>query len=191
MGRVTVELLIVFVGVYSAFLLDDWQTARELRRERDRITALLQLGIERYQKLFEGFVLRHETVNADFRAALESGSVPDFGDTFYPAPQYPIEMIRHVLTRESYDVFSIDAYVPLTTFVNSLERLMDVEAKLVALSSQWDPLPPANHPDRDWLRARAVHRAKRYLTYLDIRMRISADLQKQATELRQLLASAG
>ena len=139
------------------------------------------------EKLFAGFVLRHDNTNPQFRAALDRGELPAFGDDFYPAPQYPIEMIDHVVTQESYGVFSVDVYVPLIAFQNALRRLMYVEEKLVELSTASEPLPPADHPDHSWVRARQEQRAERYYRYLEIRRRTSQELAERAKAIGEQL----
>ncbi len=182
-GKILLELLIVFVGVYAAFMLNNYQAERQAVRDRGHVIELLRVGLDRYEQLFGGFVQRHENINPQFRAALDRSELPEFGDAFYPAPQYPIEMIDHLVTEQSYGVFSVDVYVPLISFQNALRRLMYVEEKLVQLSAASEPLPPADHADRAWAQARQKQRAERYYAYLEIRKRTSQELVERAKSI--------
>ena len=136
------------------------------------------------EQLFGGFVPYHETHNAEFAAALQRGEVPDFGDTFFAAPQYPIDTINYLLTQTSYGLFSLDVYVPLTRFASGVQRMVYIEQKLVELAEQYDPAP---RDDSD--RARQRWRANRYLDYLEMRKRTSASLQQQAQQIKSLLGA--
>ena len=171
------EMLIVFVGVYLAFLLSGYQETKKVEREGARVVALLQVGLEYYEKLFEGFALRHENVNAAFRSQLENNEIPEYWQGgFYAAPQYPIDVINFVLTKESYKVFALDVYLPLTSFANAMQRVMYVEEKLVSIAEQYEPLPAKSNPEYDRVFAQQRVLAARYLRYLDMRKSISEEL---------------
>jgi hypothetical protein len=75
-GRWTAELLLVFVGVYAAFWLNDYQQHRQDAERRDQILASfegqLREGIE------SGKINRakQEQKAAEFRRALDAGEMP-------------------------------------------------------------------------------------------------------------------
>ncbi len=174
------ELIIVFIGVYLAFLLANHQQERQARQERERVIGLVRLGLERYESLFAGFVQGHASRNATFRAALEAGEVPDFGGDYFPAPQYPIDVINHILTSESYAVLAQDLYVPLAAYVNAIQRMMYIEEKLAQLADRYEPLPIPPAEDA-FLRQR--HLAIRYYGYLERRKSTAEELATRSTEL--------
>ena len=186
--QLILELFIVFLGVYLAFLLSGFQERSQRMDDRKKVLELLDIGIERYHELFEQFVLGHQKRNLEFRQRLEGGVIPYFGDITYPAPQYPIDSITFILTDESYDLFEVGLYIPLTGYVNAFERLMYVEEKLVHLSEQYQPLPPESHSEYQYQRSIQLQHAQRYLRYLDIRKSICEELVERSEELSQLLA---
>src|SRR6187200_935269 len=75
-GRWTAELVLVFVGVYAAFWLNNYQQRQQDAERRDRILAsieqLLQQGIE------SGKINRakQERRAAEFQRALDAGEMP-------------------------------------------------------------------------------------------------------------------
>ena len=181
-ARIAVELLIVFVGVYAAFLLDDYRQQRVSRADHERVAALLRVGVARLGEVFANIESYHADYNASFRERLEAGEVPDFGRTHYPAPQYPIDVIGYVLNRQTYGQFALEDYVPLTEFASAVQRLMYVEEKLVQLAERY--VPEAALADDD-VRRRAQLRydAERFLVYLDMRQRTAGDLARRAREI--------
>jgi hypothetical protein len=75
-GRWVAELLLVFVGVYAAFWLNNYQQRRQDAERRDRILASLE------QELREGIEsgkinrAKEEREAAGFRRALDAGEMP-------------------------------------------------------------------------------------------------------------------
>src|SRR6187397_1652998 len=75
-GRWTAELVLVFVGVYAAFWLNNYQQHREDAGRRDQILAALE------QQLREGIDsgkinrAKQEQKAAEFRRALDAGEMP-------------------------------------------------------------------------------------------------------------------
>jgi hypothetical protein len=76
LGRWVAELLLVFVGVYAAFWLNNYQQRRQDEERRDRILASLE------QELREGIEsgkinrAKEERETAGFRRALDAGEMP-------------------------------------------------------------------------------------------------------------------
>jgi hypothetical protein len=76
LGRWTAELLLVFVGVYAAFWLNNYQQRRQDADRRDQILASLE------QQLHEGIEsgrinrAKEEQRAAEFRRALDAGEMP-------------------------------------------------------------------------------------------------------------------
>ena len=76
-GRWTAELVLVFVGVYAAFWLNNYQQHRQDAERRDQILASLE------QQLREGIesgkinrAKEQEQKAAEFRRALDAGEMP-------------------------------------------------------------------------------------------------------------------
>ena len=75
-GRWTAELVLVFVGVYAAFWLNNYQQHRQDAERRDQILAALE------QQLREGIDsgkinrAKQEQKAAEFRRALDAGEMP-------------------------------------------------------------------------------------------------------------------
>src|SRR6185369_15302942 len=75
-GRWVAELLLVFVGVYAAFWLNNYQQRQQDEERRDRILASIERTL---RDGIEGGKInraKEELVAADFRRALEAGEMP-------------------------------------------------------------------------------------------------------------------
>ncbi|MBT33920.1 MAG: hypothetical protein CMO01_30015 [Thalassobius sp.] len=185
------DLIIVFIGVYAAFVLSDLQADWKKQKETQHILELLKSGVDRYESTFGGFAVWHVKHNQAFRDKLAKSEIPEFGNAYYPAPQYPIDVIDHVLTEESFKVFPVDIYVPLAGFSNAIQRMMYVEEKLVEISERYEPLPYKENPDYERVFRQQRQLAYRYWQYLEKRMNIAQELEKRAKELGEQLNKIG
>src|SRR2546429_1345913 len=75
-GRWTAELLLVFVGVYAAFWLNNYQQHRQDAERRDRILASLEQELRRGIESGKIAGAKEEQQAAKFRRALDAGEMP-------------------------------------------------------------------------------------------------------------------
>ena len=179
---VAVELLIVFVGVYLAFVLNEYQEAERNREKRETVIELLREGLEQYGRLFEGYAQFHTAEGDRLRLMLAEGELPDLGGAFYVAPQYPIDVINHVLTNESLEVFDTELYIPLTEYAARMQRIMSVEAQITEIGNRYIAV---TRSDPRYQEQR--HLAGRYLLFMESRGRIAGELAERSRRLNEML----
>ena len=75
-GRWVAELLLVFVGVYAAFWLNNYQQHRQDAERRDRILASLEQELRRGIESGKIAGAKEEQQAAKFRRALDAGEMP-------------------------------------------------------------------------------------------------------------------
>ncbi|WP_395373301.1 hypothetical protein [Marinicella sp. W31] len=182
-----VDLIVVFIGVYLAFIFAEYQQDQQRHKETQKVIGLLQIGVSRLESSFNGAVGFHERFDENFSAQLEAEVIPHFGFQTYVAPQYPIDQIKYIITSESYDVFDLDLYVWLTEYSNAIQRIMYVEEKIVQMSDRYQPLPPESDPAYARIYGQQMYLAKRYLQYMNMRGEISGQLANMSVALNKKL----
>src|SRR5436309_15765107 len=75
-GRWAAELLLVFVGVYAAFWLNNYQQHRQDAERRDRILASIEQELRRGIESGKLEIAKEERKASDFRRALDAGEMP-------------------------------------------------------------------------------------------------------------------
>jgi hypothetical protein len=75
-GRWTAELVLVFVGVYAAFWLSNYQQHRQDAERRDRILASLEEELRRGIKSGKLETAKEEREATEFRRGLDAGEMP-------------------------------------------------------------------------------------------------------------------
>jgi hypothetical protein len=76
LGRWAAELLLVFVGVYAAFWLNNYQQHRQDAQRRDQILASLEQEFLRGIESGKIIGMKQEQQAAEFRRALDAGQMP-------------------------------------------------------------------------------------------------------------------
>jgi hypothetical protein len=76
LGRWTTELVLVFVGVYAAFWLNNYQQHRQEAARRDQILAALEQQLQEGIKSGKTNRAKQEQKAAEFRRALDAGEMP-------------------------------------------------------------------------------------------------------------------
>src|SRR5262249_35410161 len=79
LGRWAAELLLVFVGVYAAFWLNNYQQHRQDAGRRDLILASLEQQLRKGIESGKINRANQEREAAEFRRALEAGEMPPLG----------------------------------------------------------------------------------------------------------------
>ena len=75
-GRWTAELVLVFVGVYAAFWLSNYQQHRQDAERRDRILASLEEELRRGIESGKVETAKEEREATEFRRGLDAGEMP-------------------------------------------------------------------------------------------------------------------
>jgi hypothetical protein len=75
-GRWVAELVLVFVGVYGAFWLSNYQQHRQDAERRDQILASLEQTLREGIESGKTATVREERDAAEFRRALDAGEMP-------------------------------------------------------------------------------------------------------------------
>ncbi len=185
------DLIIVTIGVYVAVIFSEKKAENEKLRQGERMIELLEVGITHYAETFTGFVEYHDRYNAEFREKLDNNLIQNYNATIYTSPQYPIDVIHYILTNESYEVFTVDFYIPLAAFANNIEQLMYVEEKLVQCAERYQKIPGSDHPDYEIIVNQQLQNAERYYQYLELRKTKSKRLAAMAKTILIQLEKVG
>jgi hypothetical protein len=88
-GAWVAELVLVFVGVYAAFWLNNYQQHRHDAERRDRILASLEQELRRGIESGKTVTAQEEQRAAEFRRALEAGQMPPLGPFVFTTDYSP------------------------------------------------------------------------------------------------------
>lgn len=118
--RWTAELLLVFVGVYGAFWLNNFQQHREARHRHDQILAELESEANETIANMTSQRATNQRDLAEFRRALTAGEMPRLG-TFSFSSDYSATDTATLLQSGGYQLLDIKTIFALRK-VESVER---------------------------------------------------------------------
>lgn len=112
MGRWLGELLLVFLGAYAAFWLNNYQEHQEEQRRHEQILAALESEVAEAigSACAEG--ARQEKVAAEFRRALAAGEMPLLGMFTYTTDYSPTDTATH-LQSGGYQLLNVKTLLAL------------------------------------------------------------------------------
>ena len=90
-GRWTAELLLVFVGVYAAFWLNNYQQHQQEAERRDQILAALEQQLSKGIDSGKKNRAKQEQKAAEFRRALDAGEMPPLQPFVFITDYSPID----------------------------------------------------------------------------------------------------
>jgi hypothetical protein len=91
-GRWVAELVLVFVGVYAAFWLNNYQQHQEQLKRRDQILAYLQQRLEDGIASAKTDGAREEKLVAEFQRSLDAGEMPPLRPFFFTTDYNPADI---------------------------------------------------------------------------------------------------
>jgi hypothetical protein len=184
LGRWAAEVLLVFVGVYGAFWLNDYQQHQQDEERRDRILAsierTLRAGIE------SGKINRakEEREAADFRRALEAGEMPPLAPFVFTTDYNPGDFAT-MLQAGGIQLLDLDTLTALRNDESVIRWGLSRIARYQKLSDEL--IVPNLDPDISFFYDPATKKLrKRFEIYpeaLEATVKFAYDLERTHTDL--------
>ncbi|MGH8093580.1 MAG: hypothetical protein ACREIF_08915 [Chthoniobacterales bacterium] len=137
LGRWAGELLLVFVGVYAAFWLNNYQGHRQEAQHRDRILATLEDQLRKGIESGRINGARQEREAADFDRALKAGEMPRLRPFVYSTDYNPGD-ISALLQSGGVELLDVKTLLALREFesvvrwgLSDLERYQKLSDALI------------------------------------------------------------
>lgn len=169
-GRLFIlELLIVFVGVYMAFLFQSYGEARKEERERQRIFAALKTELEFFRVIMPGRAGYSRRVYRELSEVREQGKYRDFSGWRFLEPQYKYQMIEYAINHQNSNIIDFETFQLLQKFYTNLKRLEQAERLMMEMAQRYKYIPP-DMPEKDPLtivmKAENFQNFKRLIEYV-------------------------
>lgn len=124
---IILELFVVFVGVYMAFLFQQYAEDQKLRQEKDKVLMSLKAELDDFRTSFNRYADFQDSVNRQWDSLFAIREVGDFYSWRYLEPQYNYRIIEYALNQEGTDVVNFDLYEELSNLHSFIKRLEHAE----------------------------------------------------------------
>lgn len=186
-----VELVIVFVGVYGAFLLSEYRADRQDDERRQQIYQALLTEVQEIGDNTNGFIASFGPGVERFQQALEAGEMPRPSSVFFTVSYTP-HMWNATLQSEGLDVLELDVLYEVSGLYNQLEMAFGLLNELQVLSR--DVLTPNLDADLSEfydLETQQLRPKYQWYRYLSSNLMARAEIvQQEADSIEVLLRDA-
>ena len=117
----------IFVGVYLAFLFQNYSEQKKIDREKDKVLMSLKLELEIFRTSFPEFSAFQKAQNEKWDSLFNARETADFYTWRYLEPQYNFQVIEYALNQKGTDIVSFELYEELSALYSNIKRLEHAE----------------------------------------------------------------
>jgi hypothetical protein len=185
-----VELIIVFVGVYAAFLLDDVRTQKRNQRKSVQIyKSLLEQVTRDSIDMHKTFTMLDTLVILPYLTAHEKGLMPELKPLFIGSAGYSTRTWEAILATGGLDILDIELIENMESYYFHIHILVDHMKKLESLSVQ-QVLPNLDKPRTEFYdpETRTIREEYRwYMQTLASMQKLNKDILQENSRLLETL----
>ena len=137
----TLELLVVFVGVYLAFLFQSYSEQQKNKGEQEKVFVSLKNELDQLRMELPGFsdYQYREIERWDSLANLRQ--VEPFYGWRYIEPQYNFKVIEYAINIEGADIISFELYEQLLELYSEIKKVEHCERLMTEYAGRYKNIP--------------------------------------------------
>lgn len=140
---VLIDLAIVIIGVYCAFLIQSYSKTAQNRKEKEHVLSALKLEMEFFRYRMYETSLGMAAKSNELIAVQNEGDYANFSDFRFIEPQYDYQTIQYALNLENPDIVDFELYNVLQSLFVEIKKIEHVERLITETSRQYKSLPAA------------------------------------------------
>ncbi|WP_370090031.1 hypothetical protein [Ekhidna sp.] len=138
---VLVDLLIVIIGVYCAFLIQSYAEQEKNEKEKDRVITALKYELEAFRFQMTEFSLGMISYAQELSSTLKEGDYANFSDFRFIEPQYDYQTIQYSLSLQNPEIVDFELYNTLQSLFVEIKKMEHVERLITETSRRYHTLP--------------------------------------------------
>ena len=138
--NIILELFIVFLGVYAAFLLNNHSENQRVKAQKKKVMSSLKQELEQMRAFYPGQQSYQLNVIKDWQKKLNNGQVGDFYTWRYVQPQYNYTVVEYAINTRETGIINFDLHNQLLKVYAGLKQVEYAEEKMTALAIEFHPL---------------------------------------------------
>ncbi len=132
------ELLIVFIGVYLAFVFQSYAEDKKIHKEREKVLVGLKLELEEFRTSFGQFADFQQNKVEEWDSLFNINEVGNYYGWRYIEPQYNFMIIEYALDQKGTEIVSFDLYDKLSRLYGEIKKLEHVERLMTTLGMRYN-----------------------------------------------------
>lgn len=135
------ELLIVFVGVYLAFVFQEYAEENKLSQEKEKVLMSLKSELEEFRISFPGFADYQQARLDEWDSLFDAQETATFYNWRYLEPQYNFKIIEYALDQKGTEVISFELYTELSRLHSFIKRTEHAERRMTDFGDKYNLIP--------------------------------------------------
>ena len=135
------ELIVVFLGVYLAFVFQNYSANKQIKTEQEKVLIGLKEDLEYFRFFFPGYAVNAKKLVRDWNEVHAQNSYIDFSDWRFLQPQYDYTAVEYALDADA-DVINFELNSAVAEVYQELEKLRHVETLMTELAMTYTVVPP-------------------------------------------------
>ncbi len=134
------ELVVVFLGVYLAFLFQSYSEDQKLETEKEKIMIGLKDDLEYFRVFFPGLSGSMKSTISEWEELIENDTYRDFSGWRFIQPQYDYTVVEYALNADA-EVIDFDMNSDLSKLYTELEKLRQAEELITQIALNYKDVP--------------------------------------------------
>lgn len=137
------ELLVVFIGVYLAFLFQSYTEQRKNESEREKVLVSLKKEVEKFRISSPLNANGQRTQLSKWREAFKKGETTRFDNWRFLEPQYNFQVIEYAINLQGTEIIEFELYEAVSELYRQIKQLEHAERRMTQRSDQYNLVPEA------------------------------------------------
>ena len=134
------ELIIVFLGVYLAFLFQNYSANKQVETEQTKVLIGLKEDLEYFRLFFPGFSSNAERLVQNWNEVYSSNSYADFSTWRFIQPQYDYSALEYALNADA-DIIDYELNSIIAEVYQELQKLRHTELLITEIAMSFQAVP--------------------------------------------------
>lgn len=142
---VVIDLVIVIIGVYCAFLIQSYAEEQKSQRMKEQVLTALKFELEAFRIQLPEFA----DYVRDYLKDIQAEENPDISGWRFVEPQYSYKIVEYAMQLENGDIIDFEMYDNLQKLYVSIKQLEHVERLITNRGGAYKrlvPELPKDHP---------------------------------------------
>ncbi len=132
-----VDLLVVIIGVYIAFLIQSTATEKKDEREQIKVLSGLKYELEVFRILFPGRSDYAINQLEKWKVSEKNERYIDFSNWVFIEPQYPYQVVKYALELENADIIDFELYNAIQKVFDEITSLEHTDRLIMDISMKY------------------------------------------------------
>jgi len=165
---VIIDLFIVIIGVYCAFLIQSYAEDERTEKEKDKVYTALKYELEIFRFSASEVALDVQSNIPNWEQKISNEVYFDFSDVRFIEPQYQYQIIEHSINIENSAIIDFELYDALQNLYVEIKKVEHTEQLLTEVAMKYHLIPEklnANSKEAMLLSYENFNNFKRYVLF--------------------------